>query len=81
MNSVTLALISIRGLALSMSLAGRTAEADQLFKLGDLIVLGIVTDAHMQEVADLLAERTATASDIARVISSIETERTKLHAD
>lgn len=80
MNNITIALISLRGLALAMTLAGRVSEADQIFKLADLVALGVATDSHMQKVADLLAERDATAQDIAEVVSEIESERNKLHS-
>jgi hypothetical protein len=81
MNPVTIALVSLRGLALAMSISGRLAEAEQLFKLGDLVAAGVATDAHMQRVAELLAVRNATALDLSEVIASIESERAKLHDD
>jgi hypothetical protein len=79
MNSITLALVSLRGLALAMTIAGRTQEAMQLFQLADLVAAGMVTDAHMQRVADLLQVRNATSLDLSEVLASINTERAQLH--
>lgn len=81
MDPVTMALIVMRGLALAMSTAGRQQEAEQIFKLSDLVAAGRATDEHMRRVADILGERSATSIDLSEIIQSIENERTKLHSD
>lgn len=81
MNPVTIALISLRGLALSMTIAGRVTEAEQLFRFADFVAAGLATDEQMRKVADLLADREATSQDIVRILENIQAERAELHQD
>lgn len=80
MNPTLLAVISLRALALAASLAGRTTQANALYGLADLVASGIATDAHMQEVADKLAQRELTEADWADVHARIQSDAARLHA-
>lgn len=80
MDKVTLGVIALRAAALAATLAGQVKLATQLYQVADLISSGLVTDLHMKEVADKLAERNAIDADFTDVIARIETERNQLHS-
>lgn len=80
MNPTLLAVVSLRALALAASLAGRPSQANALYALADLVASGVATDAHMQEVADKLAQRELTEADWVEVHARIQADRNALHA-
>jgi hypothetical protein len=80
MNTVMLIVIGLRAAALTASLAGQTKLAGQLYQLADFVSAGVVSDLHMKEVADKLAERNANDADFSDVLARIEQHRAELHS-
>lgn len=80
MNSLLVALVSLRGAALALSLAGQTRAANSLYTLADAAERGVNIDAHMAGVAEKLKTRSATDADWADVSERIEADSDRLQA-
>lgn len=74
MSPLTLALISIRGVALSLSLQGQRQASDALSALANAAESGKAVDEHMALVAEKLKARAATDADWADVTSRIQAD-------
>lgn len=79
MNTIAILLISIRGSALALSLAGQKRASDALYMLSDAAEAGLNVDAHLALVAAKLKDRTATDEDWIDVIGRIQTDSQRLH--
>jgi hypothetical protein len=80
MNPLTLALVTLRGLALSLSLAGQTRASNGLYALADAAEAGVNIDAHMSAVAEKLKSRSANTDDWADVAERIENDSERLQS-
>lgn len=80
MDKLTLGLIALRAAALAAAMAGRVDLSNQLYKLGDFLSAGLVSDEHMKEVAEKLNARNSVDADFSDVLSRIEANRATLHA-
>lgn len=80
MNPLILALVSLRGVALALSLSGQTRAASNLYTLADAAERGINIDSHMQAVAEKLKVRSATDADWQDVSERIEADSDRLQA-
>lgn len=80
MNPITIALITIRGAALALLVAGDQKTSNALYLVADAIESGRATDEHMQVVAEKLKERDLTQVDWDDVLQRIQTDHDRLHA-
>jgi L-ascorbate metabolism protein UlaG (beta-lactamase superfamily) len=80
-NSLVLAIIGLRAVALSLFLAGDTKSSERLYLLADLVEAGKATDEHMSAVAEKLRSRTITDADWDELFQRIEADRERLHSD
>ena len=78
MNPLTLALVTLRGLALSLSLAGQARASNALYSLADAAESGVNVDAHMAAVAEKLKSRSASTDDWSDVAGRIEADSDRL---
>lgn len=81
MNSTTIGLITLRGTALALALAGQTRASESLYALADAIESGATVDSHMAEVAAKLSQRDVTDADWADVTERINSASARLHKD
>lgn len=79
-SPVALALVGLRGVALTLSLTGNTKIADGLYALADAAEAGRNVDVHMAAVAEKLKARSADAADWSEVVAAIEADSARLHA-
>lgn len=80
MNPLLIALVTIRGAALALLVAGDTKTSNALYLVADAIEAGKATDDHMRLVADKLKERDLTQVDWDDVLQRIEADHARLHA-
>lgn len=80
MDATTLALIGLRGAALTLGLQGQQRASDQLYLLADAAEAGENVDARMQVVADKLKERNSNDSDWDDVASRIAAHSDQLQS-
>lgn len=78
MNPLILALVALRGTALSLSLAGQTRAANGLYTLADAAERGVNIDAHMAAVAEKLKTRSSNDADWSDVAERIEADSDRL---
>lgn len=79
MDPISLGLVTLRSLALLLSLQGRTSEASTLSALASAAESGADVDAHMKEVAEKL--KAGGAVDWNDVTARIQNSSARLHAD
>lgn len=75
-----LSLVTLRGVALALSLAGQTRASNSLYTLADAAEAGVVVDDHLAAVAAKLKERPATDDDWADVSARIDADSARLQA-
>lgn len=80
LSPLSLALVAVRGVALSLGLTGNTKIADGLYALADAAEAGRNVDAHMAAVAEKLKARASTPEDWAEVVTAIEADNARLMA-
>lgn len=80
MNPLLLALVTIRGAALALTVAGDTKTSNALYLVADAIEAGKATDDHMRAVADKLKERDLSQVDWDDVLQRIEADHARLHS-
>lgn len=78
MDGVTLGVIGLRAAALALLLSGRTAEANKLYALADLVEAGQASDEHMKLVAEKLKSRSLTDADWQDVMDRIAADSARL---
>ena len=76
MDPITLALVTLRGLSLALSLAGRTKNAADVETLASAVEAGRNVDAHMAAVAAAL--KSGQTKDWDAVHSAIEANSDRL---
>lgn len=80
MNPTLIALVSMRGAALALAIAGQTRAANALYTLADAAERGVNIDAHMAVVAEKLKSRSANLDDWSDVAERIEADSDRLQA-
>ena len=80
MNPTLVALVSLRGAALALSLAGQVRAANALYTIADAAERGVNIDAHMATVAEKLKSRSANTDDWSDVTDRIEADSDRLQA-
>lgn len=80
-SPITLALVTLRGLALALNLSGNAKIAAGLYTLADAAEAGRDIDAHMAAVAEKLKSRAANEDDWADVTAAIEADSDLLQDD